>query len=88
MTNEERTRNIQAQIVSTQGYITYWNAMVVSGGYKQRKTTVGYGSNEDRTMKFRDMTDEEKLEDTLATLLRHVKRVWELTDALMMVGNE
>ena len=51
----------------------WWHALVTSGGYKERKTQVGCGRNEDGTIQFRDCTDEEKLRDALATMQRHIE---------------
>ena len=52
----------------------YWTALVTSGAYKTRKLQRGtdaktaYGR-----IVFCDCTDEEKLEDTLATAQRHIQ---------------
>jgi hypothetical protein len=50
-----------------------WTALVNSGAYKLSKKQRGRGHNDDGTIKFRDLTDEEKLEDAMATIDRHIQ---------------
>ena len=77
MSQEERKRhNLQLQILGSQAYITYWNAMVVSGNYKSRKVQRGCGKNEDGSIKFRDLTEEELLQDAMSILHNHVRRLF------------
>lgn len=74
---------IDAQFAMIQARITYWNALIVSGAYKTVvKTERGRGSNEDGTIRFGPMTDDEKLEHCFGVLKNHLDRLQEFTDAI------
>lgn len=74
---------IDAQFAMIQARITYWNALIVSGGYKTvTKTQRGRGANPDGTIIWGPMTDEEKLEHCLGVLQNHLDRLQEFTDAI------
>lgn len=60
----------------------HWNAIAVSGAYKFRKTQRGTDEkNEDGSIKFRDLTDEEKLQDTISIMNAHLHNARECLDA-------
>ena len=63
----------EAQFQLFMARAAYWTAIVTSGAYKLSKKQRGCGKNEDGAIKFRDLTDEEKLQDALATAERHIK---------------
>lgn len=54
-------------------YAMFFHAEVVSGAYKLRQTQQGVEGGG-----WRDLTDEEKLQDSLATMKRHLHRMLEL----------
>jgi hypothetical protein len=63
---------LEGQIIQRQAYITLWSTRILSGAYKTRKIF-----REDT-----ELSDEEKLADAMATLLRHVKILGELVEHL------
>lgn len=61
----------------------WWLASAQSGHYKQRK--VQRGTNEktpDGTIAFRDLSEEEKLDDCMRTALRHIELAMEFSENL------
>jgi len=76
------------QFQLTQAQVTYWNAVVVSGGYRLHKTQRGRENTPeeiaagDHSLHFRDLTDDEKLSSSLKTLQSHIQRLWELNDVI------
>lgn len=61
----------------------WWHAQIVSGAYKARR--IQQGTNEttpDGRIVFRDLTDEEKLADAVATMNRHISIAQEMADAM------
>ncbi len=65
-----------------------WTAVINSGAYKFSKTERGCGKNENGTIQFRPLTDDEKLEDALATLDRHLYHAQTFLDAIDYDGSE
>ena len=58
------------------------HAEITSGAYKLHKTQVGCGRNEDGTMKFRDMTDDEKLTGMVERMNAHIRFMQEHVDCI------
>ena len=76
----------EAQFLLSLARAAHWTAIVQSGAYKLRETSVGCGKNEDGTFKFRPETDEEKLEGALATVRAHLERAAEFAEHLPVTG--
>jgi hypothetical protein len=62
---------VEAQLLSNMAWVLRDHAEITSGAYKLRKTQVGCGVNPDQTTKFRDCSDEEKLQSTMHTMTAH-----------------
>lgn len=62
---------IDGQIAKAQAYVAYWAAMANSGAYKNRIMRHG-GSDGD------ELTEQEKLQDCMETILVHIRRIEEL----------
>ncbi len=94
MNRAETLQFMQNQFICTQMWVMYWNAMIVSGGYKLttrargRKNTPEEIANGDTGLKFRPLTDEEKLEEALGTLQRQINHMHELNEAIANFCNE
>lgn len=71
---------VEAQLLQNLAWVLRDHAEIVSGAYKLRKTQVGCGTNPDGTFKFRDCTDEEKLQGSMQTLTAHCHWVRECVD--------
>jgi hypothetical protein len=63
----------EAQFLLSMARAAQWTAIVQTGAYKLSKTQVGCGHNDDGTIKFRPLTDDEKLEQALGTVRRHLE---------------
>lgn len=72
----------EAQFLLSMARAAQWTAIVQSGAYKLSKTEMGCGTNPDGTFKFRPMTDDEKLEQALGTVKRHLEIAAEFAQAL------
>jgi hypothetical protein len=59
-----------------------WTALVQSGAYKMMRTERGCGKNDDGTIKFRPLTNDEKLADAMSTIDRHLEHAQKFSDAL------
>jgi hypothetical protein len=71
---------VDAQFLHTFARVLSRHAEIVSGAYKLRKIQQGDGTNPDGTIQYRDLTDAEKLADSLAVMKRHVDRLMDLED--------
>jgi hypothetical protein len=58
-----------------------WQARVTSGGYRLSRMQRAGGKNEDGSLAWRDCTDDEKLQDAIATMDRHLHMAQEILDA-------
>lgn len=77
----------EKQFVIHQTYAMYWHAQAVSGGYKFRDTARGVEATPEEKaagvpIRFRPQTDDEKLQDALATMKRHIELMSECQDAM------
>ena len=73
----------EGQVIAKLAQVLAWHAEIVSGAYRFRKLSRWAGTNpEDRTTIFRDSTDDEKLQDSLNCLRRHVHDIWELAESM------
>lgn len=73
------------QLEAEQAWVSYWQAMVVSGAYKARQSE---RINEDRSdgcggIVWRPSTNEEKLQDAMGSLHAHVERVQDFVNLLI-----
>lgn len=59
-------------------------ARIISGAYKLDKTRRLQGLNPDGSFAWRDLSDEEKLQSSVATMERHLKFAQECLDAFGM----
>jgi hypothetical protein len=71
------------QFVQWQTLAMYWHAQVVSGACKGRDMFVGTFNNGERPL-----TDEEKVAEALATMMRHVHNMNELNDSQYILREE
>lgn len=71
---------VEAQLLMQLAWTLRDHAAIVSGAYKLHKTQVGYGTNPDGTMQFRDCTEEEKLRNAMETMTNHCHFVSECAD--------
>lgn len=72
---------IHAQFQMFLARATLATAVVQSGAYRLSRTQVGTGERSlDGTFKFRDLTDEEKLDDAVARAHRHLQLAQECMD--------
>ncbi len=69
---------LEGQIEVTKGYIAYWQAVIVSGGYRLRKI---YHRLEEGGPEV-PLTDDQLLADAQGTLMRHVQRLGELVELI------
>jgi hypothetical protein len=74
-----RIAALQSQLAVRQAYVTYYDARIRSGVYKTRKVQKGI----DGPYK----TEEELLADELATMLRHIHLMNELSDEICGAAN-
>ena len=58
------------------------HAKIVSGAYKFSKTQIGCGRNPDGSTEFRDMTDDEKLEQEVGRMKNFLTAMQEHVEAL------
>jgi len=65
-----------------QAYVMYWNAIIVSGGYKHRKYMIGCKKDLLHPDGWRTPTDEEKLADALETMNRHIHHMSESAEVI------
>ena len=63
-------KTIDQDIMLSQGWASHWQAMAVSGAAKSRKIYHGMGGPE--------FTDDEKIEDAMATSVVHLIKMFEL----------
>lgn len=73
---------IEAQALAVFGQVLRVHAEVVSGTYKLRQLDQGCGKNEDGSIKFRPLTDEEKLQHGMQTLQAQVHRLADIAEAI------
>ncbi len=78
---------LEGQIEQTKAYVSYWQAMIVSGGYKNRKLYKPCGDNPEYNEckdkpGYRALTDEESLKEATDTMLRHCHKLGELIEHL------
>ena len=71
--------NLQLQLTAAQYQAQRWYASVVSGAYKLRNLRVPIINS----TFWRECTDEEKLENTMAILKGHTQRIQELVNSLI-----
>ena len=71
---------IDAQLLQIFGQVLYRHAEIVSGAYKQATTQQACGTNKDRTFKWRDLTDDEKLANSLSIMKAQLHRLMDLED--------
>jgi hypothetical protein len=84
MRNDANYRhNLELQVKVAQAYITLWQTEINSGFYKTRQ--MYHGTKPVDSAKF---TEEELLKDSVQTLHRHVDRLRELTEELMLPVDE
>lgn len=69
-----RLAALQSQLAVRQAYVTYFDARIRSGVYKSRMVTKGIGGPQ--------FTEDELLQDELATMLRHIHMMNELSDEI------
>ena len=65
---------LEGQIEVRKAWILYWQTVILSGSYKNRKLFHGTSGPE--------FTEEEKVEESLKTMLRHVHQLSELVEEL------
>lgn len=58
-----------------------WQARITSGAYRLSTRQRGSGQNEDGSFAWRDSTDDEKLQDSVAAMDRHLQLAQEVLDA-------
>lgn len=66
-------------------YALYWQAVAITGAYKFQKTQRGRKVTPEEKAKgevigWRDLTDDEKLENTLSTMQNHIRIMSETAD--------
>jgi hypothetical protein len=69
---------IEGQMLSSFSHVLYWHAQIISGAYKARNIQKG----DEATKGWRNLTDEEKLEDSFNAMQAHINRIYECTDYL------
>lgn len=68
---------IEAQTLAVFGQVLRWHAEIVSGAYRQRPIRQGVEGGG-----WRDLTDEEKLTDSMKVLQAHVRRLHDIADTI------
>lgn len=76
LSREEYLLVLRLEVEVTKGFITYWQASVISGHCKNRKITRGDGHV---------LTPDELVTDAMNTLETHCRRLCDLTDLYKMV---
>lgn len=69
---------LQAQVITEQSYVAYFDARIKSGAYKDRKVWHGLQRVPENLY-----SEKELLNDELNTMYTHIKRMHELTESMM-----
>lgn len=74
------------QALSSFSQVIRCHAEITSGAYKLRKTQRGTfpKPSSDETIKWRDCTDEEKLQNVFGEMYNHLERIRNLTDSITL----
>ena len=79
---------LEGQILGIFSQVMYRHAEIASGGYKYSGRSQGCGKNDDGTIAFRPLTEQECLEDSLSVMRRQIDRLREFTDSLPTEGDD
>lgn len=79
----------ETQLLSVFGQVLYRHAEIVSGAYRFQKTQQGTEEKDERGQTvWRELTDDEKLEQSMTIMRAQLHRIHDLVDHLGMMGEK